>query len=306
MDRRRHIPSSESLEGRQLLSAASTALAVGTVPAGVQVDGGAPAQQTIAAKRQHIQNLPYFVGLIHRNNAVPQPTVENIQKDLNSFVAGLHRGNSHDVAAFNLDLRRAQPYLTIRPQDAAALNRDFGAVLINAGAPPAVVADLQAQMTQLANFDSQPGTTPSGSSIAATNDYATILQLALGSGRPLVYPNVPGLLGKDHNGNHGKTPITHNNQPTLTGNYVAGTNIEIVDVNNQSVLGTAAVDKNGVYAVKFASPLPNGTYTVRVRAEESGYRSDPSGKLTFDVVTTPTPGKVKVTSTTPAGPLGSP
>ena len=141
MDRhsRRYFPTSEGLEGRQLLSTASAAAAAVSnplgvnAPAGVQVDGSVPLQQTIEAKQTHIKNLPYFIGLLNRDHAVPQPMVQNIQNDLYALVAQLHVGNPHDTATFNLDLRKAQPFEEIRPQDAAALNRDFGAVLIDAG-----------------------------------------------------------------------------------------------------------------------------------------------------------------------------
>ena len=309
MDRRsrRQVPRPEGLEGRQMLSTATAATTLAnpyaTAPTGVQVEGGSPLQQTIEAKRQHITNLPFFIGLLDRDGNVPQPTVENIQTDLFSIVASLHQGATTSTAAFNHDLRRAQPYESIRVQDNTALNADFGTVLTNAGANPAAVADLQAQLNQLVDYDTQPAATKEGSGFAATNDYSTILQLALGSGRPLVYPNVPGLLGADHNGNKGKVAVTHNNLPSLTGNYAYGTNIQIVDDANQTVLGTGAVNTNGVYQVKFANKLPNGTYTVRVRAEDSGFLSDPSPRFTF--IVDHTPPKVKITSTTPSGPLNS-
>ncbi len=295
MDRRsrRFRPSTDDLEGRQMLSTASAISAVNpfgsTGTTGTQIDGGAPLQQTIEAKRKHIENLPYFIGLLNRDHAVPQPTVENIQNDLYQIVASLHQGDSRATATFNLDIRKGQPYQNLRPTDNAALNRDFGAVLTSAGAPAAIVSDLQNQLNQLVAFD----TRQTESQIVATNDYATVLQLALGSGRPLVYPNVPGLLAADHNGSVGKVPVTHNQQPSLTGNYVQGTNIQIVDANNQAVLGTAAVASNGTYSVKFANTLPNGTYTVRVRAEDSGYVSDPSPKFTFEVNYTPPKPKHK-------------
>ncbi len=300
MDRRdrRHVPSTEGLEGRQMLSTAAPQVAstvanpYATAAAGVQLEGGANLQQTIAAKRQHIANLPFFLGALERDGIVPQPTVQNIQNDLYSFVGTLHKGNSHSAAAFNLDLRKAQPYQTIRPEDNARLNRDFGRVLVDAGVRPEVAADLQAQLNQLVNYNTQPGATRNGSSITATNDYAIILQLAIGSGRPLVYPDAPGLFGSDHNGNRGKVAITHSDRPSLTGHYVEGTNVQIVDANNQTVLGTGAVNKNGVYQVAFADKLANGTYTVRVRAEESGVVSEPSQKITF--IVDHQPPKVKI------------
>ncbi len=293
MDRRRFVPSSEGLEGRQLLSTSTAATSLvnpygTTTPANVRLDGSTPAPQTIESKLHRIQGLPFFLGQLNRDGAIPQPTVLNIQKDLNTLVAQLHPGNSSAVSTFNLDVRKAQPYLKIRPQDAAALNRDFGTVLESAGAKPEVVADLQKQMTSLTTFAS----TQRDSRIVATNDYAIVLQLALETGRPLVHPNVPNLMGGDHNGNKGKVQITHNSQPSLTGNYIPGTTIQIVDDQNQTVMGTAAVDPTtSVYTVKFNGKLPDGIYTVRVRAEDSGVVSAPSPKFTFEVVTVPRKGK---------------
>ena len=294
MDRRsrRYVPSTDGLEARQLLSTAAAPNAAAlnvnpysNAPSGVQVEGGAPAQQTIEAKRHRIENLPFFVGMLNKDGFVPQPTTQNIQRDLTALVGQLHQGSSSDVSAFNLDLRRAQKFENITPKGNAALNRDFGAVLISAGAPANIVADLQAQENALIQYDA----TQVGSTIAATNDYSLVLQLAQTVGRPLVYPNTPALLGSDHNGNAGKVSITHNHTPSLTGTYAVGTNIQIVDANNQTVLGQAAVDpKTGHYTVKFDNALPDGTYMVRVRAEDSGFLSEPSPKINFKVVT-PTP-----------------
>ena len=289
MDRRsrRFSPTSEDLEGRQLLStAASTVtnpLGVTAAP-GVQVDGSAIAQQTIEAKVHRITNLPYFVGLLNKDHAVPQPAVANIQADLLALVGQLHKADSSLVSEFNHDLRKAQPYLNITPRSNEALNRDFGAVLISAGARADVVVDLQKNLQELVNFDS----TQSGSTIAATNHYATILQVALQNGQPLATPSVPALLGSDHQGNHGKIPITRNHQPSLTGTYAYGTNIQIVGNETGVVLGRGAVDKaTGTFTVKFDNYLPDGTYSVRIRSEDSGFLSHTSPKLTFEVVTPP-------------------
>jgi Bacterial Ig-like domain len=291
MDRRsrRFVPSSEGLEGRQLLSTApvnpvtaAVANPATNTPSGVQVEGATAVEQTIEAKRHHIQNLPYFIGLLNKDNAVPQPTVENIQNDLYSFVGTLLQGNASLVSSFNLDIRKADAYENITPISEETLNRDFGAILVSTGVKAGTVADLQDQMKQLVQFD----TTQPNSTITATNDYATVLQLAQGSGRPLVYPNVPALVGADHQGSIGKVAITHNHQPSLTGNYIAGVNIQIVNYKNNVVLGETTVNPStGVYTVKFNNYLPDGTYSVRTRVEDSGFISDPSPQFTFKVVT---------------------
>jgi Bacterial Ig-like domain len=296
MDRRsrRFVPSSEGLEGRQLLASAA-ASAVNTISAitnpalstssGTQVDEGPAAQQTIEAKRHRIENLPFFIGMLNKDGFVPQPATENIQNDLDNLVAELKQANSSLVSSFNLDLRKAQSYENITPISAASLNRDFGAVLVSAGAPASTVANLQEQLTQLIDYDS----TQVGSTTAATNDEALVLQLAQIIGRPLVYPAVPTLLGSDHVGNDGKIPVTHDHQPSLTGSYAVGVEIQIVNFNNNTVLGEAPVGANGTYTVKFNEPLPDGTYTVRTRVVDSGFVSDPSPKFTFKVVTPPPP-----------------
>src|SRR4051812_26776879 len=146
--RRRFVPSSEGLEGRQLLSTTS-APATPAVVATPNPNGPhhePPNAPTIEAKLHRIQNLPFFIGRLNRDGVVPQPTVQNIQNDLTTMVGQLTPGNSSAVSSFNLALRKAQPYLKIRPKDAAALNSDLGKVLLSAGARPDVVADLQAQM----------------------------------------------------------------------------------------------------------------------------------------------------------------
>jgi hypothetical protein len=310
MDRRsrRFVPSSDGLEARQLLTTTAGAVGkaalnvatvasnvVNTVSAitnpylnpsnGTTVEGASPAKQTIEAKRHMIENLPFFIGMLNKDGFVPQPATENIQDDLNTLVAELKEANPSLVSSFNLDLRKAQSYENITPISAASLNRDFGGVLVSAGAPASTVADLQAQLTSLISYDS----TQVGSTIAATNDEALVLQLAQISGRPLIYPAVPTLLGSDHNGNDGKIPITHNHQPSLTGTYAAGVDIQIVNYDNNTVLGEAAVSSNGNYTVKFNEPLPDGTYTVRTRVVDSGFISDPSPRFSFKVVTPPPP-----------------
>lgn len=306
MDRRtrRYVPSSEGLEGRQLLAASPTALnplattttnPYSTASAGTQVDGSAPTADTIAIKLQHIQNYPFFIGQLNRDGAVPQPAVSNIQNTLRSIVGQLHQGDTNAVRRFNLDLRDAQNTRNILPEQAARLNRDFGAVLESAGAAPEVVSTLQAQMNALA----QAATQQSNPSIVVRNEYATTLQLALGTGRPLLAPAKPRLAPASRSGTVDKLDATKQAQPSLSGTYAAGTNIQIVDANN-TVFGTSTVDANGNYTVKFANPLPNGTYTVRVRAEDQGYYSPASKTYTFVVAVKP--AAVNVKGAKPAGP----
>lgn len=293
MDRRtrRFVPRSEGLEGRQLMASSPLATnpfsGVTTAPPGTQIDGAAPVADTIEAKLQHIQNYPYFIGLLNRDGAVPQPAIGNIQNDLKLLIGQLHPGDSATTRQFNLDLRDDQNTYNITQDQATALNRDFGAVLLAAGADPQVTADLQAQMNSLA----QQATKQPTPSIVARNEYSTTLQLALGTGRPLLAPPKPTLAAASHHGSVKGLPATNLAQPTLAGTYAANTQIQIVDANN-TVFGTGTTDSNGNYTAKFANPLPNGTYTVRVRAADLGYYSPPSKTFTF-VVDIKTPKMTK-------------
>lgn len=310
MDRRtrRYRPTSEGLEGRQLLSTATgidpKATAVqsaatsglsgltGTSTAnGTQIDGQAPVADTIEAKLQHIQNYPYFIGMLNRDGFVPEPEVANIQSNLRALVGTMHVGDSTAVHQFNLDLRAAATTYNILPDQAARLNQDFGAVLLAGGADPQLTANLQTEMNNLAKAATQQ----SDPALVVRNEYATTLELALGTGRPLLAPAKPRLSSTVRKGTSNNLDVTNAAQPSLTGSYAADVNIQIVDANS-TVFGTATTDKNGQYTVKFANPLPNGTYTVRVRAEDLNYFSPPSKTYTF-IVNVKTP-KVTPTTTT--------
>ena len=290
MDRRtrRYVPSSEGLEGRQLLASSPTGLSALTggqvtnpysnAPPGTQIDGSTPVADTIEAKLQHIQNYPFFLGQNNRDGAVPQPMASNIQNDLRALIGQLHPGDHATTFTFNKDLRQAQTTEHILPSQAQALNRDFGAVLQAAGADPTITADLQNQM----NLLTQAATEQSSPSIVVRNEYATTLELALGTGRPLLAPAKPRLAPGSLKGTVHSIDFAKVAQPSLSGTYAPSTNIQIVDANN-TVFGTATVDTSGNYTVKFTNPLPNGTYTVRVRAEDVGYYSPPSKTYTFTV-----------------------
>ena len=114
--RRRFVPSSEGLEGRQLLSTATAPATPAAIaapnPNGPNRAADAP---TIEAKLHRIQNLPFFLGQLNRDGAVPQPTVENIQNDLTPLVAPLHPGNSSAA----VDLQPRHPQGPALPEDPA-------------------------------------------------------------------------------------------------------------------------------------------------------------------------------------------
>lgn len=290
MDRRRFVPSSEGLEVRNLLStvaapAVQTATTVAAPNAAAsraaQVDGTSATAETIQTKLKHIENLPFFLGRLTKDNQLPDPAVKEIQGGLYSIVAQLHPSKSSLVQKFNLDLRRTLTNQNIRPTDAQTLNNDFDAVLEAAGAPAASRAALRNGMNQLAQFDSSQR----NSAIVVANHYATVLQVALGSGRPLLKPNAPRLVTAER-ATSGKMDITKNPQPTFVGNYAAGAQIEIVAENGE-VLGIGQVDNSNNYRVQINRQLPDGKYTVSARAtdESHTYFSPLSKPYTFTIRT---------------------
>ena len=284
MDRRRFVPASEGLETRNLLSAASAAAAntaavtSAATTTGSQVDGNSAVAETIQTKFQRIQNLPFFLGRLTKGNALPGEAVAEIQGALRSNVASLHASSSDLVRKFNVDIRRVLTNENIRPTDAATLNNDFDAVLQGAGASPESRARLRDGMSQLTQFDSTQRT----SAIVVANHYAEVLQVALGSGRPLVSPAKPRLVAGDRSTSHGMD-LTKKVEPSFTGSYAEGAQVQIVDINGK-VLGTSAtIDKTGNYTVTLDQPLAEGKHTVFARATDSTYSSELSKPYNFTV-----------------------
>ena len=119
----------------------------------------------------------------------------------------------------------------------------------------------------------------------ATNDYALVLQTALGVGRPIQAPAPPRLATADRARGLGAN-VTDNHQPTLTGSYASGHTLEIIDADTDLVLGSGPVGSDGKYAVKFSRPLADGTHQVRVTATDAqGHVSAESRTYTLKVVT---------------------
>lgn len=299
MDRRRYVPSSEGLEIRNLMSTATTTAA--TTPkavapaASVSLTGsnGAVAE-TIRTKFQRIENLPFFLGRLTKDNDLPDAAVVQIQDALRSNVAQLHASKSSLVQEFNLDLRRVLTNENIRSTDAQDLNNDFDAVLFAAGASAESRAQLRDGMNQLTQFDS----TQRNSAIVVANHYATVLQVALGTGRPLLQAAKPRLspVGRTTSGG---VDVTRSDRPTITGQYTEGAQIQIVEASTNRVLGTSAViGKTNTYSVTLDQPLPAGKYSVRARAIDGIYASDPSKLYTFTVRTPTVTGR----ALTPSGP----
>lgn len=194
MDRRprRFVPGSEDLEGRALLSgtAASTPAQVAATQTQTQTPRTAPVVTastpagvpgTLEQKQQRIDRLPFYLNSISNGRFIPPATVARLQAELRTIIGQLRRPPRPVVEAFNVQLRSALPYQTLRVQDARALNNSFGRVLQAAGATPAATQRLKAAMNELAQNDAN---SPQPVRLAV-NDYALVLQTALGVGQPI-------------------------------------------------------------------------------------------------------------------------
>lgn len=190
--RSRFVPSGEGLEGRELLSTAtaqahtSTAAEVARQQKAERDAANAlqlqqQTQQILEQRIRRVVNLPLFLQSIAPRAEIPRVPIQRIQFDLLTIIGQLRTPSQASVTQFNQALRNAVPNSSISAESAAQLSRTFGNVLKSAQAPAATIASLQASMNELVQADSAQ-TKPV---ILATNDYALVLQTALGIGRPI-------------------------------------------------------------------------------------------------------------------------
>lgn len=286
MDRRRFVPAAEGLEGRALLSFFKPP----------KLPAAQPQTFTVAQKIQRIERLPFFLRSTVPGRILPDSAIAPVQADLSAIKGLLHSPPSAALADFNVNLRNIIPHASLHAEDSRSLNQSFGRVLELAGTAPNLVAQFKADMNNLSKLDAND-TEPV---ILATDDYSTILQTALGVGRPIRTPGAPRLAPSDAINKGGR--VTTVREPRFVGLYEANATIQLLDSTGQ-VVGSTIVNKLGKYSVAFNTPLSDGTYTVRVRAVDTDEFSAPSPPFTFRVVSRPS---VRVTTslTHPAGPLG--
>ncbi len=174
------VPSSEGLEGRALLSVASPAAQrATTIRAAVVTPLDPSLPNTIAQKNQRVDRLPFYLNKLQPGRNLPPATIATLQDNLRSIIGQLRPPPRADLEAFNVELRNAMPYLYIRPEDAAGLNRTFGNVLLAAGATQDQTVRLQGDLDELTRANSEEPK----SVFLTTNDYSLILQTALGVGK---------------------------------------------------------------------------------------------------------------------------
>src|SRR5579864_4315959 len=103
---------------------------------------------------------------------------------------------------------------------------------------------------------------------------------------PPAAPALPALLASDDTGVKGDG-ITSVKQPHLVGSAEAGALIQIINASN-TVLGAATVAPDSSYSVQLASPLNDGTYFLRVRAQDvAGNLGNASPAFTLTIDSTP-------------------
>ncbi|WZO98012.1 hypothetical protein EP7_005064 [Isosphaeraceae bacterium EP7] len=227
MDRRRYVPMTDTLEGRQLLSTASATISAAdakaktttssttttnlknqttTTTVVVTTDGVKTATTTttstitndpdsIAKKERRVKNLPVYLKQTVPGRYIPPAVLTQIQANLSAIIGQLKPPNPEVLNGFNERLRDLGQWQNLRPEDAAALNHDFGTVLKAAGATDAQTTRLQDSMKQLAQVSAN-SVSPS---ILARNDYATVIQTALSVGRaPVARTTVNTVVAQAH------------------------------------------------------------------------------------------------------------
>ncbi len=279
MDRRRFAPSAEGLESRALMASLFT----GATGSNTQRPQNVPV--TYEAKLDRIKNLPYFLSLTVPGRTIPTAITQPIQADLTAIRGQLHGPSSLALQAFNSEIRDAVGHTSLDAQTANGLDRRFRQAMESAGISATQLNQLDNDVKQLVNYD----TTQSQPVFTATNDVTTILQIALGVGRPIKQPAAPKLVGVDRqipsNVHLVKEGVL---QPYFTGTYAASTtsatNTVLLLDDAGHVLGSSTVGTNGVYRVRPSNFLADGTYDVRVQIMDAGGDfSLPSASLSVTV-----------------------
>lgn len=282
-NRRRFVPGTDSLEGRQLLASFNSF----GVPASLTQNNVQP--PSVIARTFKIERLPRFFLSVNRDRYLPGDAVAALQQDLRDLQGRIGSPSDDSKQFLQEKLRGVLSGASLSTADIAGLNQATGAILRTAGAPEPLVDRFVADLTALAQVDTkspQP-------SILAANDYSIVIQTALAVGKPLRTPPAPRLVGTDDSPPVGDN-VTTVAQPHLVGRYDSGATVVIVDQAGH-ILGSATAGANNRYSVQFAQPLAPGTYVVGVQASFGTIPSAVSPMIALKVVPRPA---------TPAGPRG--
>jgi hypothetical protein len=288
MDRRRFIPSTEGLEGRELMAALNTLF-------WLQVATNLNVPITYQQKAKRIEHLPYYLEQIVPGRFLPKSEIQEIQSALYNMMDSITKPPPDALNNFNYQLRKVVDKQSLTAGDIGLLNHGVRAVLDSAHTPQASVTTLT---NALYTLTSQVDTASVQPVYVGTNDNTLVLQTALAIGRPMPPPQLPKI--KKNNGiqagaQHIKTPLA---RPTLVGTYHFHTFIQVVTPAGV-VVGEANCRRNSNYEVQITTPQSVGIHEFRLQAvDDVGHVSRIGAPFLIKVV----PKKHKAT---PAGPLGT-
>ena len=119
----------------------------------------------------------------------------------------------------------------------------------------------------------------------ATNDNAYILQLAIVIGQQMPAPRAPTIAKTSGHQVKPGIAVSPLSNPTYIGTYEYNTTIQMVNIENGQVIGSAIVAKNGQYALHISTPLALGKYKLIVQAvDEVGHISHQSRVFGLKIV----------------------
>jgi hypothetical protein len=294
MDRRRYVPSTEGLEGRELMAGVNTLF-------GTQVTTNLNVPITLQQKELRIEHLPDYLEQIRPGRFLPKTEIKDIQSALFNMIDGIDKPRVDALNNFNFQLRQVVSKQSLTAGDIALLNHGVTAVLNSAHAPQASINGISNGLLALT---SQVDTASVLPVVLGTNDNTLVLETALAVGRPMPPPQLPRI--KKNNGiqanvNHMKTPLA---RPTLVGTYHFHTVVQVVN-SEGVVVGQFNCRRNGDFAVQITTPQSVGIHEFRLQAEDdAGHVSRISKPFLINVVPK-NHQKTTVSKSTPAGPLGT-
>lgn len=300
MERRRFIPQSENMEGRMMLSTATAALPAASPISTAEVAGQTP--YTIQQKQDRIDRVPRLLRSYSPNRSLPREPVEGIQQGLEGVISKLDHAAPVTARMFNSALRDIVSRPSLQAMDARLLEQRFSDVLVSAGADAASVDLMASNLNLLATTVNTSNVEPV---FLTTNDYASILQLALIVGQPMPAPSVPGISRMSGTRVDSHHNITPESRPTFLGTYQPNAVIQILNAENGQILGSGKAGSNGQYTATFDVPLEVGTYTLKARAvDELGHQGALSRPFKLKVVA-PRAAPAALGQATPQGPMAA-
>ena len=294
MDRRRYVPSTEGLEGRELMASVNTLF-------GIQVTTNLNVPITLQQKELRIEHLPYFLSQIQPGRFLPKTEIEEIQSALFNMIDGIEKPRERALNNFNYQLRSVIDKQSLTAGNIAVLNHGVTAVLNAAHAPQSSIDGISSGLFALISQVDTASVQPVN---LGTNDSTIVLQTALAIGRPMPPPQLPKIKknnGIQANAQHIKTPLE---RPTLVGTYHYHTIIQVVTPEGV-VVGSANCRRNNNFEVQITTPQSVGIHEFRLRAEDDAGHLSRIGKPFLIKIVPKRHDNTTVGKATPKGPLGT-